>query len=147
MSRLETPSAAKKIKFMDVLFDVKNSNFEACFGNLVNYSSSSEKFFTDNFTNEKFDLILDSCWGYTCYEKLPIGANNSFECSYEQLDNVLVGKFNNFDFLDAFTKYNECVNIGNDKLVGLNADIIQLIESEINTFSYVPAEFRFEKNA
>lgn len=146
LSRLETPSAAKKIEFMDVLFDAKNSNLEACFGNLVNYSSASSKFFADNFTEEKFDDILDSCWSYSCYEKLPIKTNTSFECQYKSMDNVLVQHFLKFDFLDAFNKYSECMALSNDKLVGLNSDIIQIIEPTINVFSYAPEKFRFEKN-
>ena len=132
---------------MDVLFDYRNSLLEASFGNIVNFSSSSDKFFSDNFTEEKFDDILDSCWSYTCYEKLPISSNDIFECEYVQMKNVLIDNFDKFDFLDAFTKYSECMALSNSDLIGLNFDIIPIIESTINVYSYDSEKFSFEKNS
>ena len=102
--------------------------------------------FEKDWEKEKFDDILGSCWSYSCYEKLPILENNNFECEYKSMDNVLVNQFDKFGFLDAFTEYAERMNLSNDQLVGVNADLIQIIDPTINVYSYVSDEYLFEKN-
>ena len=148
ISQLISPSGSSQLQFLNVVFNVKNCLIEGCFVNLTAYFQSNESFFNSYFNAENFDKISSDYWGYSYYERISLYDLASVNLSSENGGEQIIASFDDFGFLNAFSRYREYIADGFET-VGLTYDIFGVIDSNPSsrtTYSFDANEYVFVKN-
>ena len=133
------------IRFSESLFDLKNSVFENCVGNVSEFSSS-RKFLEDNFTEERFALIDSAKWGYSYYQKFNFSNQKEYDLNKTRMpsNEQFIAQLNKFGFLNVFDELDRFGDINEFK--ALDNDYFSFCEA-ISMFEYDNVNFIFKIDA
>ena len=145
MAFMSTGNNSQFVEFGQLNFDYKNNVLELYLGKILfSGEKSSREFFEENFTQENFANIGGE-WAYSLYERFDFKLN-TYACNYTPnlFNNDVKQSFEKFAFIDAYDKYDYCLNTPNAECVWVQ-DIFTMVSST-GTLSYKSSSCTFEEN-
>ena len=105
-------------------------------------------FFNQYFKNDKFAEIPSGNWGYSYYERISLYDLASVNVSSVKGGDEVIADFDNFGFLNAYSRFNEYTAEGFISVV-LQDDIYGIIDgnpASRTTYSFNSKDYTFDKN-